>query len=286
MRISDLVEQSVENLGRPSPWAAFLDSVPLLSESLTALDKHVYVYRGIKSQTRLLFQPQMTPGYRKSADGDNFYTLILDNLPAWQKYPPRSASVICTLNKEHTKHFGQTYLVLPQGAPSVGICSKSDIWWGFDHMVKTLDNYAGGVKTLSEFNHAINQVIQEATGKWDLESIDYPELVNLMNKSLKWFKRQPGYVKAEELDSSTTALWRFLQKGDLQQQLSTLLDPTKNSFELANWERLESFKNKNMEVWFSAPTWFLHLDSLPKKLLTNLTSKGLISYAKSQAGPK
>ena len=75
---------------------------------------------------------------RKSANTRNWYTLLFDHvLPAWQNYPKRSKSFICTTNMSTAQNYAALggndgFQVHPVGNPIIGVCPRGDIWRSFD----------------------------------------------------------------------------------------------------------------------------------------------------------
>ena len=75
------------------------------------------IYRGVKLMSNevnhndvMLFNPKAIE--RKSANTNNFYTWIVDDLDSWKDYPKRSKSLICS-NSTSTRAYGPLYRVIP-----------------------------------------------------------------------------------------------------------------------------------------------------------------------------
>lgn len=72
-------------------------------------------------------------GTRLSANTENYYTLLIDEvLPEWKYYPKRSKSFICASTERTAASYGNTFYVLPVGTPYIVICPQDDIWHSFD----------------------------------------------------------------------------------------------------------------------------------------------------------
>lgn len=69
---------------------------------------------------------------RRSANTKNYYTLFLDNSPAWAKYPKRSKGLICTNDPGIARGFGDVHYVFPKDSNKIGICPEDDFWASFD----------------------------------------------------------------------------------------------------------------------------------------------------------
>ena len=89
------------------------------------------IYRGLNNN---YFAYYINPkkSTRKSAYvGSNYYTLLMDNLPLWKKYPKRSKSIVCTTDYSKGKAYGTLYLVFPKDGSKIGVCPKDDIFYSF-----------------------------------------------------------------------------------------------------------------------------------------------------------
>lgn len=125
MKIQELLEQMdpVPALkSYPETWQQFLAAESRLSVALDSLDQGVHIFRGVGGTfSSVRFKPQMHAGYRKSANTYNYYTLLIDNDPAWSAYPPRSASVIASTNHDYARNYGSCICCCPKAIP----------WWEY-----------------------------------------------------------------------------------------------------------------------------------------------------------
>jgi len=63
---------------------------------------------------------------RKSADGKNYYTLLINNLDSWKKYPKRQQ--ICELNGFWGSPI-ESHIIIPFDNSKWGVTKNPDIWW-------------------------------------------------------------------------------------------------------------------------------------------------------------
>jgi len=78
---------------------------------------------------------------RKSAYTENYYTLIMNNLPSWKEYPKRQH--ICT-STPFDYRGGTIYRVIPLTNMNVGVCPGDDVQAEFienEHTTELFNNY-------------------------------------------------------------------------------------------------------------------------------------------------
>lgn len=91
------------------------------------------IWRGSGAKTNTGYATVDVNKMRKSANTFNYYTLIMNNDPAWSKFPKRK--LICSTDKDTAESYateGDAFLVLPPDNSKVGICPDSDIWTSFN----------------------------------------------------------------------------------------------------------------------------------------------------------
>ena len=69
-------------------------------------------------------------GARQSQNTKNYYTTMIDNLPAWKNWPKRSKSLICANDaaEYNAEGYGDLYAIFPVNGARVAICPDLDIW--------------------------------------------------------------------------------------------------------------------------------------------------------------
>ncbi|MFW6129885.1 MAG: hypothetical protein ACOC56_01800 [Atribacterota bacterium] len=167
----------------------------------------------------------------------NFYTLLMDNLKAWSKYPKRSKSVCCSVEKyigiERATHY-----LFPFDGAKFGVCRSRDIWdTTIDHLsirhfaeyLKQMFDEVGIVVSDENFKEFKNKLI-----KYNDKIIDY------CNKSKENFNccYFVSYLLGKKTKESET-LFDIIEK---------IFTPEKFKFKLVNINKIPSLTN-NVEVW-------------------------------------
>lgn len=224
-----------------------------------------------------MFQPKLEPGTRKSANTDNYYTLLVDHDPAWSDYPPRSASVICSNQTWNAKSYGDVYVVLPEGDPIVGVCAKQDFWYSFPRLKKLTHNL-----DLSDLNLIIKRMVLDYAHIKDFNPPDHDYLAHVLevvdqeleSKNINWHQ----YLNSENFVQEMRAQF-FVNTppGSLQERLQWLLNPTANGFTHARLSEAHA-SDKTQEIWVQAPVWMIDI-----RILDNLdqTPWDLTNWIKS-----
>jgi len=68
---------------------------------------------------------------RRSANTANYYTLWMDNAPAWKDYPRRSKSYIASTSYYAAGDFGIPFRLFPAADARIGVCPADDLWQSF-----------------------------------------------------------------------------------------------------------------------------------------------------------
>jgi len=100
------------------------------------------VFKGIDFDPISSYPKTLYPSYtilnpkiekRKSRNTANFYTLMMENLSQWRKFPKRSNSLICTTDYYKARMYGTAYRVIPIDLNAkFGVCPEEDIWESFE----------------------------------------------------------------------------------------------------------------------------------------------------------
>jgi len=170
------------------------------------LKKREWVFRGIRRKSDAYLKIDSNTGTpRVSANTPrNYYTLLMDNLSSWKKYPLRSRSIICSTSDEYAEDYGTLYVVIPYDDANVGIASDEDIWDSFK---------MGG---LNRFNNFLSMAFFENGLKVGKSS--YKELEKALieiNKS--------GKYDGDKLNI-------FDKDRDVMKQLDRIMSPKYNGF--------------------------------------------------------
>lgn len=85
------------------------------------------LYRGMKDSGDY-FIIDGSAGNRKSANTENYYTLIIDVILKNTDYPLRSKSIICTKSRGKAAKYGNMYVIIPLKGTKVASVNEKDIW--------------------------------------------------------------------------------------------------------------------------------------------------------------
>lgn len=191
------------------------------------------IFRGVAGVRYSYGYVEPSKFVRKSANTDNYYTLLLDNLSSWKKYPKRSKSIVCSTNEDYADAYGWPYIVYPFDGSKIGVCSSIDIWESFSPL------------NLLDFNNSLKYLYQENIGevldqnKWNTFKKQLLELeVYLKQHKLKQHK--PG-----KHDGLLNMIGDWKKHG-LLNRIEKFLDPNRNGFMLKTaGDNLPD----NKEVW-------------------------------------
>jgi len=189
------------------------------------------IYRGVNNPESFLYVDPKKGKPRKSANTYNYYTLIMDNMKEWKKYPKRSESLICSTSKRQFG-YGFHFVVLPYNGAKIGVASKRDLWISFDN-INTHD--------LSQFNNNIGTIMREVNVP--ISDKSYLDILNSFGTFDMFMKDNPDKIK-QLIDGGI--LWLYGYKGDLLKHIQKLFDPSKNDFEL---KKIGDKLPENREVW-------------------------------------
>lgn len=167
---------------------------------------------------------------RTSQNTLNYYTLILDDIPAWSKYPKRSKSLICTNTRRKAINYGTVYRVFPYDNSNMGMASMPDIWDSFELFPSYLKlgmlNYAlMDLFNIFNLDDDFRNMRQLADTLQELEI----ELMNIEMEDEVW--RDDNYDLHNDLeDNSLFEFWRRSNEKPFYEWFLELFDPKKNNF--------------------------------------------------------
>jgi hypothetical protein len=270
MKWSEIIESDEQDrkTSNKTEWIALQKALPRLGAAIESIKVGNFIYRGVPStgdqeQDRanaVRFKEQMIKGQRKSKNTTNYYTLIMDNDPQWSKFPPRSASLICSTSSTTAGsygHSGGTFLMLPEGDPTIGICDKNDLWISFPHMKSILGHYADA----SDFNYAFGSInhnisIGKVPETWE-------ELTAQLKHIDEAIKENPKVIdKINEYSEIAGNIIKYMPSSPFIDKLRDILNPVKNEFELTKLSGFTTRDYRDREIWFSAPTWMINIEQL------------------------
>lgn len=220
--------------------------------------------RGISGRNSKFLSVDPSSMIRTSRNTRNYYTLLLDNLSSWSKYPKRSESIICSNDINGASSFGTPYLVIPYDNAKWGVCHFNDLWFSFNLGLQKEFSSNKGVQVIvdmSEFNDILERMCFLTTGKV-LSGKNWEQFTSQIEEMEQVFKKE---INSEEIlnDKLNSAKVSEYVKGDylavfnsfkrhnfnILKSLESVLDPDKNKFKLVNSNNLSSFSAQQQEIW-------------------------------------
>ena len=269
MKIQDIITESKWGQ-RPVPLSDYFRFHDQFTAAREAFDQGRRIYRGMDVyDTDFFYQPVMQPGTRKSANVPNWYTLIMDNVPEWSKFPKRSASVICTTDPIASRDYGVTFNVLPFGNPIIGICPNEDIWFSFPRL-KTV-----GMQSLEELMEAMEMLANMYLDKRLSQDTwpDFTQGLQLLTQQILQEYQSSRWASVNKLQE------RVVIKQDMLAALREILDPQAAGFKTARLSEWQPERQK--EIWFSAGAFFLQSTGAIQRLGLDATMKKLMGAESS-----
>jgi len=181
------------------------------------------IYRGLKIAGNWLFTDPAkgTPRFSKGHIG-NYYTLLMDNLPIWKKYPKRSKSIICTNSFSDAATYGDIYVVFPFNNANFGVAPAGDIWLGFLGTIGQLRIFVRDLKILLEkTTHGVANFDKD----W--------------NRLTRSFKASEEFIKSEKSDEVINAFKQYnkdwindiINGKSYIETFNKYMSPSKNQFD-------------------------------------------------------
>lgn len=194
----------------------------------------VKLYRGVWFDSDFGYIDSNKGSERKSANTDNYYTWLLDNLPSWKSYPKRSRGLICSTDKSYTTNYGNEFYIIPYDNAKVGVCSSFDIWISFKNR-----GFRRFFSDLDELNSAINSVISKSLTKKRAKPKNYEQLKDVLIQISKLNKEDWLTI-----GHNSALYYLFFDQKDIMKHLNDVLDPDKNGFKIG----INNI-SENKEVW-------------------------------------
>jgi hypothetical protein len=207
------------------------------------------VYRGVDDARDAALIVSPANFERKSRNTSNYYTLLMDNLPAWKSYPKRSKSIICATDIEYASNMGYAYRVYMFDGSKIGVCPTNDLWESFG-----LD-----VDSLEIFNDCIGMMINKFTDYDDSDIVTYNDLLQLFNK----FDEHKSSFNIDRHTFPTFFDFKLFEpyfETDVKliDFAKEILDPERHKFKLQNTRTFRNIKER--EVWTDGTSILLRAD--------------------------
>ncbi|MFW6129544.1 MAG: hypothetical protein ACOC56_00080 [Atribacterota bacterium] len=197
----------------------------------------------------------------------NYYTLLMDNLKAWSKYPKRSKSICCSAIEHWTKMYGKdslkslgytgSFCVFPFDGAKIGVCPEPDVW-GVNF---TID---GTFITLYDFAHFLYDLLKTVTHE-DLDK-DYKKFNNFVKDENDEIVDALKYFSSRYTESFSNEVRR--NKNNVMKTIESIFVPRKLGFTLSKVNRINERDNRK-EVWTDAKSVLVALTEV-EDLMENL----------------
>jgi len=196
-------------------------------------------FRGLNKAGEYLFIDPKSGKPRKSANSDNYYTLLVDNSPLWKKYPKRSESIIGTSSYRYATNYGEVYEVFPYDNSKIGVAPQNDFWFSFS-------NGLGSGNSLNFLNFKLKKLFNQ----YD---------VTIKDNNFNDFKKSLDRLDVElrnDIDNLSildivTKTWRIKSESFID-NLNRILDPKPNHFEVVTNMNDIPHKGNERELWTDA----------------------------------
>lgn len=207
---------------------------------------------------------------RMSANTFNYYTLWMDNSPAWSAFPKRSKSLICSTSISAAGDYARNsaaQLIIPADSNKIGICSDDDLWFSF-HVLDEMaadsisDSYKFSMDKfmtvlyygLSGLGISENEVHAAQTNYSAFESIIKRATRRSIEKIIDSLDDADfGERKYKNLEK----LLAILEKNDLNSLYDLFvkgLDPESNKFRVTTASKFRQAED-DTEIWVQGPCY-------------------------------
>lgn len=238
MKINEVLSRRSEQIYGPFD-QVYINIQRDCSKALTAFNNGRAIFKGLLGVTVPIMETDPTKVERKSANTYNHYTLLLDNLPSWRWYPKRSRSLICSTSQSRATKYGTVYLVLPFNEAKIGVCSKDDIWRGFN-LDTNLGVFVEDLKEVEISDDSYQQLLSSTL------RIKY-DVIDKFRDDLSMYHFCNNLKKSETIE-------------DVEKAYDMLLNPNLNEFELTNVRDIPKW-GSNREVWTDSKSYLIKVKS-------------------------
>lgn len=206
------------------------------------LNDNLVIYRGLKTDSDALYLHVSPAAYtRVSRNTDNFYTLLLDNLPKWKAYPKRSKSIICSSDSMYAGNMGDPYRVFPYDNANLAICPNEDIWGSFMDDVGDLSGFNWQLFMLAKHSGLSNMSDTVRT---------YSDLLSVFEKIDE--RKKEGRINTKNFNyMSFFEKYLYNKNLTLLQCMIEVFDPDDHDFELKTPKTYKRVYKR--EIWTDSP---------------------------------
>lgn len=229
-------------------------------KAVSAMKSDKFLYRGSLSNNTYSYINNGDSS-RKSVDGKNYYTLILDHILKKRKLPLRSKSTICTTSIDKAEHYGHVHVVLPFDNSRYGVVNGSDIWHsrfsGYEVRLPELNNAFRHMQIRDDkFENIIADLVRffENIDTTSFESFLSDKDVDILKNNYYFFNDQLKliYDIATKYGKSKDGIYKFITEIYNKVGLSFTNDLYKSTFS----------KDDSIEIWFEGEYIMVKLDKI------------------------
>lgn len=223
------------------------------TDAIDAYNKGSKMYRGTTDKGDFALVKPSEYNRASAYASANFYTLLLDNLSEWKRYPKRSKSIVMStdINKawEYSDDGGKKlYVCLPVNGSKIGVCSGEDIWESFPSTLGNLGWWSDDMSSIygdwaSESWNLFKQTINDYDKEVTVQMVRRLKLT--MNNRNRWFDKYADNI--QDVGSSKPML----------DVLTELFNPSKNGFKLM---KVGDILPKYKEVWTDGDSILIDVD--------------------------
>lgn len=216
------------------------------SVAVNASHRGIKIYKGLKiamPSKAYLTNPKLMS--RVSQNTENYYTLLMDNLPAWKLFPKRSQSLICSTKANTAFIYGHAYQIFPFDDAKIAICPRSDIWQSFPKITDTSHSMRD--------MHSINLFLS----KNYINDSSYDEMIDsiFQNRVLLGKQAAKEFPTLEFIGKCNT-------KEELINGFNEIMNPKENGFTLGDIMGIPA-KKLDKEVWTDSKAYMVNITKGP-----------------------
>lgn len=225
------------------------------------------IYRGVAGAPpdKLMVVDPKVGAPRKSANISNHYTILLDNISSWRKYPKRSKSIICSTKRVGASSYGTPFAVFPYDNSKIGVCPKDDLW----------ESFRSTIGSLQTFTWQLNKLLKHAaSGEPNLSGLrsddDIKSMRAMMDKADELLASGVSGEWGDGIFGVKEYKWMKNYNGNMYKMLNKQFNPVKNGFKLK--VAGDSLPDKETEVWTDGKSVMINIsqpgqfDALMKNL--------------------
>jgi len=200
------------------------------------------IYRSIQESRDFILVKRRE--LRQSAYSKNYYTLLINNLETWSKYPKRQH--IC-YNNNISFNF-ELYRVIPFNGAKVGVCIGDDIQAPFlentditkEMIGDDIESFINLTRFIGNFDYKLSRLYELPQGTFSVSEIDWYQFKEdikkvheyLLNNKIDWDKKST--------DETTKKLYieefnKLIKYSDIN-ELERLIKPEPLSFEVYDYK--------------------------------------------------